>query len=268
VAAASLLLVQAWAPPIARLWNAPGWSTSVVAAFYAAFPFVAAALARRSRRGLALALAGAWALSLALPTAYLALRPDGAVADPSWSEPFWLEALKFHPLARSGEFVAGVALGLLDQRGLPRVPAAAGAAALAAVLALLASGGVPYVLLHNGALVPLMAVVLLGVAHGRGPLARALGSAPARRLGDASFALYALQEPLWLWARRIGPEGPPSAAFVLGFAAAAIAIAVGVSVALERPARRALRAALVRPRPPTAPSGALPPLARGERELG
>jgi len=90
VAAAALLLVQAWIPPIARIWNAPGWSTSVVASFYLAFPLATARLARLSRRGLTLALALAWGLSLAFPILYLALRPDGPVADVTWNEPFWL----------------------------------------------------------------------------------------------------------------------------------------------------------------------------------
>ncbi len=243
----ALLLVQAWFPPVARLWNTPGWSTSVVLAFYAAFPFLAARLARLSRRGLLAALAGAWAASLALPLAWLALRPDGPVADLAWNEPFWLEALKFHPLARGGEFVAGVALGLLERRGQLRAPPAAAGVAAAAVVVLLALGGPPYVLLHNGALVPLFAVILLGLARADGAVARVLGSRPARTLGDASFALYALQEPLWLWSRRLlapDPEAPASAAFALGFAAAAIAVSVAVSTLLERPARHALRAAL------------------------
>lgn len=271
VAIAALLLVQAWVPPVARLWNAPGWSTSVVLSFYAAFPFVAAGLARLSRRGLAAALAGAWLLSLAFPVAYLVLRPDGPVTDVSWNEPFWLEALKFHPLARAGEFLAGVALGLLDRRGvaLARGGGAVAAAALAATLLVLAWGEVPYVLLHNGALVPLFALALLGIARSRGLLGRALASGPARTLGDASFALYALQEPLWLWARRIAgaePGGEASAAFVLAFAAAAVALSVAVSTSLERPARRALRAFLERPRGAAERRPAVAPLAPGERE--
>ncbi len=261
VAAAALLLVQAWVPSIARIWNAPGWSTSVVAAFYVAFPFAAARLARLSRRGLWLALAGAWALSLSLPLAYLALRPDGSVADFTWNEPFWLEALKFHPLARAGEFLAGVALGLLDRRAplLRRRGGIAAALAVAAALALLAWDGVPYPVLHDGALVPLFAVAVVGVARAAGPTGRVLASAPVRALGDASFALYALQEPLWLWARRLAGEPGPhaSAPFVAAFSAAAIAISVCVSTGLERPARRALRALLSgdprRARPPTTP---------------
>jgi peptidoglycan/LPS O-acetylase OafA/YrhL len=249
VAGASLLLVQAWVPPIARLWNAPGWSTSVVLAFYAAFPFAVAPLSRLSRRGLWLALGAAWALSLAPPLAWLWLRPDGAVADLAWNEPPWLAALKFHPLARAGEFLAGVALGLLHRRGLAvRGAALAAPLALAAAAATLAWGRAPYVLLHNGLLVPLFAAAVLGLAAGAGPLARALASAPALALGEASFALYALQEPLWLWARRLaGETAPPSAAFSAAFMVAAVAAAVAVSRALERPARRALRAALGRP---------------------
>ncbi|HET7826792.1 MAG TPA: acyltransferase family protein, partial [Anaeromyxobacter sp.] len=184
----------------------------------------------------------------ALPLAWLALRPDGEVASYTWGEPFWLEALKFHPLARAGEFLAGVALGLLDRRAplVRRRGGIAAAAAFAVAFGLLAWGGLPYPSLHNGALVPLFAVGLVGLARSAGPVARALSSAPARALGDASFALYALQEPLWLWARRLAGEPGPHAspAFVLAFSAAAIAISVCVSAGLERPARRALRALL------------------------
>ncbi|HEY6101024.1 MAG TPA: acyltransferase, partial [Anaeromyxobacter sp.] len=149
----------------------------------------------------------------------------------------------------------------------------AGAAALlafAAALALLAWGGVPYPILHNGALVPLVALVVLGVARSGGPVSRALGSGPARILGDASFGLYALQEPLWLWARRLAaaPGTGASAAFVIAFAAAAIAISVCVSSAFERPARRVLRAVLAadgptrrraREEPPSAARASPPP---------
>lgn len=247
VAVASLLLVQAWVPQVARLWNAPGWATSVALALSLAFPFAAAALSRLGRRGLAAALAGAWALSLAPPLLWLALRPDGPVADFTWNEPPWLLALKFHPLARLGEFLAGVALGLLHARGLT-LPRAAllGPAALLGVVAILGWGGAPYPLLHNGLLVPLFAVAVLAVASAEGALGRALASPPLRTLGDASFALYALQEPLWLWARHLAgdPPGPASPLFVLAWAVTATAVAVAVSRLLERPARRALRSAL------------------------
>lgn len=248
VAVATLLLVHAWAPPIARLWNAPGWSTSVVASFYAAFPPIAARLGRLGRRGLLAALAGAWALSLAFPLAYLALAPDGPGALDLPREPRWLLALKFHPVPRAGEFLAGVALGLLHRRGLalPRAGGVVAVAALSAAAAVIGSGRAPYVLLHNGLLVPLYALALLGLARGDGVLGRALASAPARTLGDAAFALYALQEPLWRWARLLAgdPLARASSSFVVAFCVGATAAAVAVSLAVERPARRWLRARL------------------------
>jgi peptidoglycan/LPS O-acetylase OafA/YrhL len=262
VATAALLLVHAWAPPLARLWNAPGWSTSVIASFYVVFPFLTARLHRLSRRGLALTAVASWAATILLPLAYLALRPDGAVTSLTWEEPFWLATLKFHPLARAGEFLVGVTLGLLHARGvtLARLGGRAAAIALAAAVALLAWDPFPYVLLHNGILVPLLAIAVIGLARGNGLASRALGSAPMRVLGDASFALYALQEPLWLWARALAaPDAtaPASATFVVGFMACAVAVSVGVSHLLERPARRALRTLLgAAPRP--APRAPLP----------
>jgi peptidoglycan/LPS O-acetylase OafA/YrhL len=255
VALACLTLTQAWLPSIARLWNPPGWSTSVVAAFYVAFPSILRRLAPRSRAALWAVAAAAWAGSLAFPLVYGAVAPDGPGAEFLAAEPRWLEALKFHPLARLGEFVAGVALGLLVRtRGvrLGRAGGPAAAAALCAAVALLAWGGAPYTFLHNGLLVPLFAVVLVGLASdARNPLARALGSPLGRALGDASFALYALQDPLWRAARTLSgvAPAPASAAFTAGFALLAIALAAVVSRGLERPARRWLRRWLALPPP-------------------
>ena len=133
--------------------------------------------------------------------------------------------------------------------------------ALAAAVGVLAWGGAPFVLLHNGLLVPLFAAAILGLATGHGALARALGSGPARALGDASFALYVLQEPLWLWARRLaGAEGAASPAFVVCYVAAAVAIAVAVARGFEQPARRAFRALTGTPAGPAraAPAAAVP----------
>ncbi len=101
-------------------------------------------------------------------------------------------------------------------------------------------------LLHNGLLVPLWVAAILGLATGEGLVARALASRPAQALGDASFALYALQGPLWRWSELLfGEPGTPApAAFVIAFAAFAVAVSLGVARWVERPARRALRTAL------------------------
>lgn len=254
VALACLTLTQAWLPPIARIWNPPGWSTSVVASFYLAFPRLLRVLAPRSRTALWVVAAAAWGASLGLPLLYVTIAPDGAGAEILAREPRWLEALKFHPLARAGEFVAGVALGLLVRTRGVRLGRAGGPAALAALAAgaaLLAWGDAPYVFLHNGLIVPLFAIVVLGLASdARSVLARLLGSRLGRDLGDASFALYALQDPLWRTARALhGDPAPASAAFTAGFVVLAVVIAVAVSRGLERPARRWLRRWLALPPP-------------------
>ncbi|HET6436985.1 MAG TPA: acyltransferase [Anaeromyxobacter sp.] len=269
VALSSLLLVQAWVPPLSRIWNPPGWSTSVVASFYLAFPSILSRLAPRTRAGLWRATLLAWAAALSLPLAYLALHPDGVGAELLTREPRWLEALKFHPLSRAGEFVAGVALGILVRsRGtsLRRAGAPAAMLALAAALAVLAWGGAPYVLLHNGLLLPLFAVAVVGLASAPECLAaRLLGSSPARILGEASFALYALEDPLWRWARLLhGEQTPPSPAFAAAFCVAAVSAAVAVSRGMERPARRWLRRLLATRAPAEPGLGALRQVARSE----
>jgi peptidoglycan/LPS O-acetylase OafA/YrhL len=254
VALACLTLTQAWLPPIARIWNPPGWSTSVVASFYLAFPHLLRWLAPRSRTVLWRAAAVAWAASLALPLLYVLAAPDGPGAELLAREPRWLEALKFHPLARLGEFVAGVALGLLVRTRGASLGRAGGPAALAALgtaAALLAWGSAPYAFLHNGLLVPLFAIVVVGLASDGGSLpARLLGGRLARALGDASFALYALQDPLWRLARTLhGDPAPAGLAFTAAFTLLAVVVAVAVSRGLERPARRWLRRWLALPPP-------------------
>ncbi len=260
VALACLLMAQAWMPPIARAWNAPGWSTSVIVTFYVAFPWILGRLGPRSRAGLWRVAGAAWALALALPLAYLALAPEGPGVFTLAHEPPLLEALKFHPLARIGEFVVGVALGLLVRKhglSLGRAGGPAAVASLLVVLAVLAVGSAPYLLVHNGLLLPLFAIALVGFASDpASPVARALGSRPGRILGDAAFALYAMQDPLWRWARALrGDTAPPSVAFVIAFCGFAVAAAVAASRGLERPARRWLRRALALPPSPDQRAG-------------
>lgn len=249
VALNSLLLLNAWTPSIARLWNAPGWCASVVAAFYAMFPFLASRLSRLSRRGLAVAALAFWASSLAFPLAWMWFMPDGAVTPShlTWGEPQWLEALKFHPLPRAGEFAAGVALGLMHARGEVSLPRGAVPLALAAVLALLSWGGAPYPLVHNGLAVPLFAVIVVGLAKEESLVTRTLASPPIFALGEASFALYALQEPLWRLLRAMPfSSAEPSPVFVFSFCVSVCAFSVLVTRRLETPARRALRSFLSR----------------------
>ena len=258
VAAASLLLLQAWATPIARIWNTPGWSTSVVAAFYVAFPALAARLSRLSRRGLALAALAAWASGLALALAYLSSART-APCGSDVARAVLARRPQVPPPRARGRVLAGVALGLLHRRGSP---SAAPAAPPRRARSPRRSRRSPGVARHTSSSTTGSSS---RCSRSRSSGSRAAGasragarSRPARALGDASFALYALQEPLWLWSRSLLSDGRarPRPPFVAGYALFAVAVSVAVSRTLERPARRALRSLLgertrCRPSPPS-----------------
>jgi peptidoglycan/LPS O-acetylase OafA/YrhL len=251
-------LAQAWLPWTARLWNAPGWATSTIFFGYALFPAVTGALGRLRGRRL-LALAGvAWGAGLVPAALYLALAPDGASASTGTQGPL-VDLLKHHPVARVGEFVSGVVLGLWWVRGGRRreVPGWATAAAGLATLALatLSPPLLPYALVHNGLLSPLLAVLLVGLASGRGLLARALAARPLVALGGAGFAIYVLQWPVWFVAEQVArPRGVDtlSGAWFLLVGAGLCAFALAWTRWFERPLQRAIRGGLERLR------GALP----------
>ncbi len=244
--ARSLLLVatglQAWVPPAALRWNPPAWSLSCELFFYALFPFVLPLLHRRmSARAGALAAGAVWLAGLALPIVYLALDPDGLGHAPRIvDEGSWLNAVKLSPLARLPDFLVGVAAARFFVDGR-RVPAWATLVALAVTVAVPASGLVPSLVVHNGLLAPVFVVVVMGLAGGGGPVARALSAKPMRLLGDASYALYLLHVPVFLWALALlhVRELPPATALAAGVIAVPLSVAVLVFV--ERPLRARLR---------------------------
>lgn len=244
---ASLALVatglQAWVPPAALRWNPPAWSLSCELFFYALFPLLARVLGARSARVAFAAGAAVWLVGVALPVAYLAVDPDGLGTPRITDEASWLNAIKLSPLARLPDFVVGVVAGLLVRTGA-RLPRGLGPAALALTLLLAASGVVPALLLHNGLLAPLFAVVVCWLAVDGGPLARLLSTRPLQLLGEASYALYLLHVPLFLWAMALTRQTtlPPTHALVVG--ALAVPVAMLAHLLLERPLRRWLRARL------------------------
>jgi peptidoglycan/LPS O-acetylase OafA/YrhL len=243
----SLGLVQAWLPWTARAWNAPGWATSAIAFGYLVFPWAAARLSRLHARALLAATAAAWLCGLVPALAYAAFAPDGWSASPG-TQGALVDLVKHHPIARIGEMLTGVALGLWWTKAGHRVNIPTWAAPCAALatfaLATFSPPLLPYALVHDGLLSPLLAVVLVGLASGRGLFARALSARPLVAVGEAGFAIYVLQWPVWFVAERVARTAGVDTLTGTWFCtmlAAHVAFCLAWVRWAERPLRRAIR---------------------------
>lgn len=220
-AAPNALLLQAWWPSgeVVYGMNGVSWSLSCEAFFYATFPLAVVLLRRISTRG-------KWACAgLALLGGLLA----GVVA-PGW-------ALHL-PVTRLGEFLLGVAAGLLLREGWrPRIPVAVGIAAV------VAGAGVSYLLPKplpaTVMAVPFLVAILAAVHQDLAGKTGWLVSRPMIFAGEASFALYLVHELVIVNVRPYvhAADWMNAAAMVAVAGAAAICL----HLAVERPANRLLR---------------------------
>ena len=237
-AMAEAVLLQAWLPGSAPWLNGPGWSLSVEMALYVIFPLLAARLQQLSDASLVRLAVVAWLAASAVAAVLLVWVLAGAFEGADRLLLFW-------PPLHAGSFVMGASAGTLVARrsslstwaGTPQV-----VVAVVLILAAMASP-IPGAVLHDGLLSPVFVLLLIGLAHG-GPLARLLGSRPVVALGDASYALYVLQAPLWGWWLQLGLGD------ALGFwpgCAMLVAGSVLVHRGFERPARGWLALQLRRP---------------------
>lgn len=244
------LALQAWHPDgtLALGYNGPGWSISVELFLYACFPLIAWLLLPRLRtRGallvaLALVAAALVALTLAFPLGR---------SDPPYGPDSAFRWLYRNPACRLGDFLLGALCARLhraldgpaDARlrlRLGRACALLGAAATVSLMSWPAhyrtapSFDLSYAL-------PAAAIVL-GLALAPSTLAaRALASAPLVLLGEASYALYLTHQALIL--RAFPVTSVPRLWWPLvGFSVVLlVALAIGVHLLVERPARTWLR---------------------------
>jgi len=144
-------------------------------------------------------LLGLWALGMVCPGLYMWLHPDGVVHADRYTEGFWIRALKFTPPPHIPAFLFGIALADLDAL----IPRAArrrllfGALGMCGIYAILYYGDkMPYPMMHDGLMMPLFALAILGLA-GRNLIARFFGFAPFAIVGQSSYALYILHFNMW-----------------------------------------------------------------------
>jgi peptidoglycan/LPS O-acetylase OafA/YrhL len=256
---AELFLLQAWFPGNTTYAGGNGvtWSLSVEMFFYLVFPLAIVLLRRLRGRGLAVTAAVTLGLMAILPL-IVAL----AGVDTYSNLYYWL--FYVFPPYRFGEFLLGMVLARAMIGGL-RIPtpawtalaATAGIAGLVwAMATFTVRTGIPVVRPMVALLaIPLFAQLLCAsAARDQQPRGWWLGSAPLRRLGDWSFALYLVHAPAMVLTARYGwwfnYGGLQGAAYLLAFLALVIAVSATLHYLVEKPVERRLRRIPVgQPRP-------------------
>ncbi|MFT3916678.1 MAG: acyltransferase [Anaeromyxobacteraceae bacterium] len=243
------LLLHAWVPPTGGV-NLPDWTLSVELGFYALFPLLLPRLGRRppgAPAGFAAACVLAYAAAFAVAYAFA----TGAGPLPASNAAFgWWNNL---PPTRLPAFVLGMALARYagepgGARLLARHGTALALAGAAGAVLVMAVVDLPWPALEvtGTLLLPFHALLVLGLAGGRGPLAAALSNGAAGHLGDWSYGVYLYQWPVLVVFRAVAaqPAGRLGAGAFLAYLAVLVAVSGLVFRGFEDPARRALRRAL------------------------
>jgi peptidoglycan/LPS O-acetylase OafA/YrhL len=239
------LLLQGWIPEIATFWNTPAWTMSAEAAYYLAFPWLAALRLPKRVSGHVLRLLAVWLIGIIPGALYVLYNPDGIVPVDRFSTGPWLQALKFTPLPHLPGFVFGVLLASLDEvvgrDGLLRL--GLGLFGFAGIYGVLVMGPrVPYALIHDGVLMPLFGCLILGLS-GTNVLAKLFGFRAFVFVGESSYCLYLMHFNLWNLLHASGVLPALGLARFDPWLSYAILVGSGLAVLylVEKPAQKLLR---------------------------
>lgn len=234
------LVLQGWTvnPPVQ--WNTPAWSLSCELFFYVLFPLFIIPL-RNVRWPLLLAVA---AFTTALPASLAR-----AGVPPDWK-----------PVLHLADFILGIACsGLYTALAQSRSRLMGRGYWLYVPAALL--GVVVVISGSNLLLLPVNALLLVGLALGGGMAADALSTRRALLLGRASYSMYILHIPFLWWYKRTWLytweriSHPVSA---LIYVAGTILVSIEVWRRVEEPANRAIRNRISGLRAPLIPRAEIP----------
>lgn len=191
-----LSALQAWWPDAAVVWNPPAWSMSVEWFFYLLFP-LALVLARRLPATLLLP----GSLMLVAAVAAFRLWVIDPLADQEPED--WGNLAAFFPLFHLPQFLFGLALGRVYSLGPKPAPALAAGLFAAGLIGLMILfmdlEELPGHIRSNAVLVVFFGLLIYGAATGGHFVDRALSPKPLVFLGNASYAIYALHEPVAMW---------------------------------------------------------------------
>lgn len=242
-----LLFVQSWLPPHALSLNGPAWSLSVEAFFYVIFPLVFMAFKGGGRSLIIAAIA--WALTQAVQVNLFEAGFYKGFPSISHSLTYYF------PPVHVSSFLLGYAGGswFLENQGKviwhkkeSIVLPVAGLISIGLVMQYASLIGHKLgITLPVAAsfLSPFFLVLILCFACSHNFITVILSKRPARILGDASFGIYILQKPLYIfYMKNISPAlGIPKLASFLAFVAFLILVAIIVYLIFERPVNQFVR---------------------------
>ncbi|CAG0972199.1 O-acetyltransferase OatA [Rhizobiaceae bacterium] len=258
-----VFLLQSWTPEsrVYFAWNGPAWSISTEMAFYAAFPILCFFAARRPA-GLLIAVGLVVLAHLTIADAYF-YDPDVKGIVRGLSE--------INPIPRLLEFAAGVVIceTVVYRQLIKRMPRPTIAEILALLIAALALWAAPTYLpsvTHAIGLPPISSAyarlaifcpafcLLIAVfSFQGGAVSRFLSTAAMVWLGETSFALYLVHQPVIFFIRRHWTEMEVWQQIPL-FAALTLGTSAGVFYFIERPGIRFSRVALGATKQKTSPN--------------
>lgn len=243
--------IQAWIPPWSLAINPPAWSIADEAFFAAIFPACQRILRLVTRPILLIGMiVVAWLAGLIFTWAVA----HGSVAW-TWSAVeshgptnAWDNFVRFFPLLRVTEFFAGMALAAWHRqvggRGDGRWLVPLGLILLLAPLTFVGNE-IPYLLVHNGLLLPGAAALIIGLCDRRWD-GTWLCHPLALLLGRASFAMYLLHTPVLMLCNSLFKHfsagwDPGLLCKIITYLVLVQASAVLAHLWIEEPARRFVR---------------------------
>ncbi len=229
-----IFMVQAWVKEFALSLNPPAWSISNEMFFYLMFPALWAANRLLSPASF-IATSAALIVLTAFLRSELLFGTNGSVLG------------LYSPLANLPQFIFGIALGncfLVRDLGRNRHQILF-SAGLGLVILLMVVRPLVNSLSNDATLCTAFGLLVLGAAGVRGPIEKILSLPALVILGDASYSIYILHFPIWLWWNhytRIAYtiEWPASVDFGL-YLTILTAASLATLFYLERPIRRCFR---------------------------
>lgn len=186
-----LLVVQSWVPGSIDKLNFPGWSLSVEALFYVAFPFLFNYIYRKvSLKSVAIVVAGVWLVTQLLLN-YLFLSPF-YTGFPSNSH----DLLFYFPLMHINEFLIGNVLGFVYFRLNTKQKNYDLPITVLVVAMLIVLSFKTVINLHDGLMAVFFVPLILLLSLNNGKITTIFSNKYLILLGEASYSMYILQVPI------------------------------------------------------------------------